>query len=83
MEIKDLFIVRPTSEEQNEFIITIGKHLATTKRFKTRESAETYIEYPEWDTVFALTAEMIESKETAKYIAENEPKEQPNIKSEL
>ena len=74
MEIKDLFVIRPTSEEQKEFIITIGKHLATTKRFKTKESAETYIKYPKWDTVFALTTEMIESKETAKHTAENEPK---------
>ena len=83
MEPKDLFKIHPISEEQNNFIITIGKHLATTKRFKTRESAENYIKYPKWDTVFALIAEMIELNETAKYEANNEPKEQPNVKSEL
>ena len=83
MEPKDLFKIHPISEKQNDFVITIGKHLATTKRFKTRESAENYIKYPKWDTVFASIAEMIESNETAKYEANNEPKEQPNVKSEL
>ena len=60
MEIKDIFIVRPTDNEQKEFIITIGKHLATKKKFKTKEEAENYIKYPKWDTTFALIAEMIE-----------------------
>ena len=32
MEIKDIFIVRPTDNEQKEFIITMGKHLATKKK---------------------------------------------------
>ena len=36
MEIKDLFVVRPTNEEQNDFIITIGKHLATEKKIQNK-----------------------------------------------
>ena len=82
MEIKEIFIIRPTDNEQKEFIITIGKHLATKKKFKTKEEAENYIKYPKWDTTFALIAEMIESNEDAKYAAENELKEEPNIESE-
>ena len=78
MEIKDIFIVRPTDNEQKEFIITMGKHLATKKKFKTKEEAENYIKYPKWDTTFALIAEMIELNENAKNTEENEPKEQPN-----
>lgn len=78
METKELFIVRPTDNEQKEFIITVGKHLATKKKFKTKEEAETYIKYPKWDTTFALIAEMIESNEDSKNTGENEPKEQPN-----
>lgn len=75
MEVKDLFVVRPTDNEQKEFIITVGKHLATKKKFKTKEEAETYIKYPKWDTTFALIAEMIESNENTKNTGENENKE--------
>ena len=82
METKKLFIVRPTDNEQKEFIITVGKHLATRKKFKTKEEAETYIKYPKWDTTFALIAEMIESNDNTKYTTENEPKEQTNKTAE-
>lgn len=82
METKEIFIIRPTDNEQKEFIITVGKHLATKKKFKTKEEAENYIKYPKWDTTFALIAEMIESNESIKYAAENEPKEQPNKTAE-
>ena len=56
METKNIFVIRPIDNEQKEFIITVGKHLATKKRFKTKEEAETYIKYPKWDTTFALIA---------------------------
>ena len=82
MEVKDLFIVRPTDNEQKEFIITMGKHLATKKKFKTKEEAENYIKYPKWDTTFALIAEIIELNENAKNAEENEPKEKPNKTAE-
>lgn len=82
MEIKEVFIVRPTNNDQKEFIITVGKHLATNKKFRTKEEAENYIKYPKWDTTFAIIAEMIEVNENAKYAGENELKEEPNIKSE-
>lgn len=58
MEVKDLFKIRPTNEEQNDYIITIGQNLATEKHFKTREEAEQYIEKPKWDTTLAMVAEM-------------------------
>lgn len=74
MEIKDLFVIRPVSEDQNEFIVTVGKHLATTKRFKTKESAETYIKFPKWDTVFALIVEMLETKEAKEQIKQDAKK---------
>lgn len=61
MDIKDLFVVRATSEENNNFIITIGKHLATEKRFKSKEEALAYIKTPKWDTIAALCGEMIET----------------------
>lgn len=59
-QIKDLFIIRPTNEEQNDFVIIIGKHLATEKHFETKEEAEVYKIDPKWDMIFALCAEMID-----------------------
>lgn len=59
-EAKDNFIVRALNEENNDFIITIGKHLATTKHFKSKEEAKQYIKVPRWDTTLALIAEMME-----------------------
>lgn len=60
-EAKDNFIVRAVNEENNDFIITIGRHLATNKHFKSKEEAGKYIEKPEWDTTLALMAEMLEA----------------------
>lgn len=58
MNVEEFFVVRPTNEEQNDFIITVGKHLATEKHFTTREEAETYRDKPQWDTVLAMVSEM-------------------------
>ena len=58
MNAKELFQIRPTNEEQNDFIITIGKHLATERHFKTHEEAEQYRDTPQWDAVLAMVAEM-------------------------
>ena len=41
MEIKDIFIVRPTDNEQKEFIITMGKHLATKRNSKQKKKPKT------------------------------------------
>lgn len=60
MEIKEIFVVRATNEENNSFIVTIGRHLATEKKFTTKEEALAYIDTPKWDTIVALCGEMIE-----------------------
>lgn len=73
MDIRDLFVVRATCEENNNFIITIGKHLATEKRFKSKEEALAYIITPEWDTIAALCGEMIEAQKVDEQI-KNEKK---------
>ena len=59
MNVKELFQIRPINEEQNDFIITIGRHLATEKHFTTREEAEKYKDKPQWDMVLAMISEMI------------------------
>ena len=63
MNVKEFFQIRPTNEEQNDFIITVGQHLATEQHFKTREKAEAYIDTPQWDTVLAVVAEMFDIHE--------------------
>ena len=67
MNVKELFQIRPTNEEQNNFIITVGQHLATEQHFKTREEAEAYIDTPQWDLVLAMVAEMIQINEDYKH----------------
>ena len=46
MNVKEAFQIRPTNEEQNDFIITVGQHLATEQHFKKREEAEQYRDTP-------------------------------------
>ena len=58
MNAKEIFQIRPTNEEQNDFIITVGQHLATEKHFKTREEAESYRDTPKWEMVLAMVGEM-------------------------
>jgi hypothetical protein len=67
MNLNELFKIRPTSEEQNDFITTVGEHLATEKHFKTREEAEKYIETPQWDMILAVMAEMLTIHEEVKH----------------
>lgn len=71
MNVKELFVVRPTNEEQKDFIITVGQHLATERHFKTREEAETYRDTPQWDMVLAMVGEMFRIHENMKH-KENE-----------
>ena len=59
MNVNGLFKIRPTNEEQNDFIITVGQHLATEQHFTTREEAEEYIDTPKWDMIFAMVAEIL------------------------
>lgn len=60
MNVKELFKIRPTNEEENDFIITVGQHLATERHFNTREEAEQYINTPQWDMILAMVAEMFQ-----------------------
>ena len=76
---EDLFVIRPTNNEQDEYIITVGKHLATSKKFKNQEEAEKYIKYPKWDTTFALFAEMLSAHEEATKVG-NEIQDEKNKK---
>lgn len=60
MNVNELFQIRPTNEEQNDFIITVGQHLATEQHFKSKEEAEQYRDTPQWEMILAMVAEMFE-----------------------
>lgn len=51
--LKEAFIIRPLPES-DEFIITIGNHLATEETFKSRKAAEMRINKTDWNLVSAL-----------------------------
>lgn len=53
-DMKDIFRVLPTSQEEKEYMIVIGKHLATTEKFPTREAAEEAIDSINWNLVAAM-----------------------------
>lgn len=60
----DIFVTRPLNEEQTDFIVTVGKGLATPKHFQSREEAEEFIrslENTNWEVVIAVVAEMLET----------------------
>ena len=67
MNVKELFQIRPTNEEQNDYIITVGQHLATEQHFKTIEEAEAYRDTPQWDMILAMVAEMFTIHEDVKH----------------
>lgn len=52
--MRDVFKVLPTTKEENEYMIVIGKHLATTEKFPTREAAEKRINSIDWNLVSAM-----------------------------
>ena len=50
----DIFKVLPTTQEEKEYMIVIGKHLATTEKFPTREAAEERINSVDWNLVTSM-----------------------------
>ena len=62
--LKDAFIVRPLPES-DEFIITIGNHLATVEKFKSRKAAEMRINKTDWNLVSALVYALKEADKWA------------------
>lgn len=54
IDMKDAFKVLPTSTEEKEYMIVIGKHLATPEKFPTREKAEARINSIDWNLIAAM-----------------------------
>lgn len=66
--LKDVFVVRPANIEETEYMITIGNHLATEEKFKTKKAAEMRINKTDWNLVTAMFYAL---KEADNWIEEN------------
>ena len=72
--LKEAFVIRPTDTNENEFMITIGNHLATEERFKSRKAAEMRINKTDWNLVAAMFYALKEADKFEKSIKNQEDK---------
>lgn len=72
--LKEAFVIRPTDTNENEFMITIGNHLATEEKFKSRKAAEIRINKTDWNLVAAMVYALKEADEYEKSIKNQEDK---------
>lgn len=79
-DMKDVFKVLPTTQEEKEYMIVIGKHLATTEKFPTREAAEEKINAVDWNLVAAMIYACKEADEYEKKIKRSAKKYTNNSK---
>ena len=70
--LKEAFVIRPTDTDENEFMITIGNHLATEEKFKSRKAAEMRINKTDWNLVAAMIFAIKEADEFEKSIKKQE-----------
>lgn len=80
-DMKDVFSVLPTTQEENEYMIVIGKHLATTEKFPTREAAEERINSVDWNLIAAMIYACKEADEYEKKL-KKQAKKTNNKKTE-
>lgn len=71
-DMKDVFRVLPTSTEEKEYMIVIGKHLATHEKFPTREAAEERINSIDWNLISAMIYACKEADEYEKKLKQTE-----------
>ena len=81
-DMKDIFRVLPTTQEEKEYMIVIGKHLATTEKFPTREAAEEVINSINWNLVAAMIYACKEADEYEKKLKRSAKKVTNNSKKE-
>lgn len=56
----DAFTIRALNEENNDFVITLGEHLASPEHFKSYNEAENAIKAVDWNLVASLAISLIE-----------------------
>lgn len=77
--IKEAFVVRPADIEEKEYMITIGNHLATEEKFKSRAAAQREINKTNWNLVSAL---IYATKEADQWAEKNKELLNENKKTE-
>lgn len=65
-DMKDVFKILPTTLEENEYMIVIGKHLASPEKFPSREAAQNAIDAINWNLVAAMFYACREAEEYEK-----------------
>ena len=80
--MRDIFKVLPTTQEEKEYMIVIGKHLATTEKFPTREAAEERINSTDWNLVASMIYACKEADEYEKKLKRSAKKHTNNSKKE-
>jgi hypothetical protein len=53
-DFEDVFVVRATNPENNDFIITIGNRRATPKHYESEEKAQEAIKNKDWNLIASL-----------------------------
>ena len=81
-DMKDVFKVLPTTQEEKEYMIVIGNHLATTEKFPTREAAEERINAVDWNLVATMIYACKEADEYEKKIKRSTKKNTNKSKKE-
>ena len=59
-DFEDVFVIRATNPENNDFIITVGNRMATPKHYETQEEAQEAIKKRDWNLVATLAIEIAE-----------------------
>lgn len=59
-DFEEIFVVRATNPENNDFIITIGNKFATPKHYESEEEAQKAIKNREWNLIATLAIELAE-----------------------
>ena len=59
-DFNDQFVIRALNEENNDFIITLGNHLATPRHFTSYDEADAEARAVDWNLVASLAMSLIE-----------------------
>ena len=75
INMNDMFIIRAVNEKNNDYVITMGDHLASPIHYNSYEDAENSIESTDWNLVASMCMAMIHGYEKMKQSKEEEIKE--------
>ncbi len=74
-DFNDFLIIRSLNEENNDFVITLGDHLASPRHFTSYEEADKIARAIDWNIVASIVMSLITGYEKMKQSKEEEIKE--------